>query len=61
MKTFTKNTITKGKYRAIIACDDGTFIDDETGEEIELAKELYQKYGSTPFELTASLKVNEEI
>lgn len=61
MGTFTKNTVTKGKFKSIIACEDGTFMDDETGIEIELGKELFQKYGSTPFELTTSLKVDEEV
>lgn len=61
MGTFTKNTITKGKFKAIVACEDGTFIDDETGEEVKLGEILYKAYGSTPFELSTSLKIDEDI
>ena len=61
MGTFTKNTVTKGKFKDIIACEDGTFMDDETGEVIKLAEILYEKYGSSPFELITSLKVDEEV
>ena len=61
MGTFTKNTVTKGKFKDIIACDDGTFIDDESGEVISLATILHEKYGDSPFELVTSLKVDEEV
>lgn len=61
MGTFTKNTVTKGKFKSIIACEDGSFMDDETGEQIALGKILFEKYGDTPFELTTSLKVDEDV
>jgi len=61
MGTFTKNTVTKGKFKSIIACEDGTFMDDESGETIDLGKILFEKYGTTPFELTTSLKVDEDV
>ena len=61
MGTFTKNTVTKGEFKSIIACEDGTFIDDETGEEIKLGEILYNTYKSTPFKLTTSLKIDEDI
>lgn len=61
MGTFTKNTVTKGKFKSIIACEDGTFMDDESGQTVELAKLLYQTYGDSPFELTTTLKVDEDV
>lgn len=61
MGTFTKNTITKGKFKSIIACEDGTFMDDESEEIIDLAKILFDKYGDSPFELTTTLKVDEDV
>ena len=61
MGTFTKNTVTKGKFKDIIACEDGTFIDDESGEVIPLGVLLHQTYGDSPFELTTTLKVDEDV
>ena len=61
MGTFTKNIVTKGKFKSIVACEDGTFIDDETGEEIKLGEVLHRAYGNTPFELNTSLKLDQDI
>lgn len=58
MGTFIKSTTLKGKYKNIIATEDG-FIDDETGELINLAKELHDQYKDTPFNLTTDLKTEE--
>lgn len=61
MGTFTKSTTTKGKFKDIIACPDGTFVDDESGEIIQLAQLLYEKYGDSPIEIITTLKVDEEV
>ena len=60
MGNFTRNVTVKGKYKNIIATGDG-FMDDETGEEINLSKELYEIYKDTPFELTTSYKSDEDV
>lgn len=61
MGTFQKTTTTKGKFKNIIACEDGTFMDDESGELIDLVTILHEKYGNSPFELVTSLKEDEDI
>ncbi len=60
MGTFTRNTVTKGKYKGIVATEDG-FMDDETGEAIDLAKQLHEVYGDYPFELVTSYKTDEDV
>ena len=48
MGNFTRNVTIKGKFKNIIATGDG-FMDDETGEDIDLSKILYEIYKDTPF------------
>ena len=60
MGTFTRNTVVKGKYKGIVATEDG-FMDDETGETIDLAKQLHEVYGDNPFELVTSHKTDEDV
>ena len=60
MGTFKKTTVTKGQFKNIIATGDG-FMDDETGELINLSKILHEIYEDSPFELSTSLKADEPI
>lgn len=60
MGNFTRNVTIKGKFKNIIATGDG-FMDDETGEDIDLSKILYEIYKDTPFELTTSYKSDEDM
>lgn len=59
MGTFTKNTTLKGKYKNIIVTEDG-FMDDETGEAVNVISELHSIYGNAPIEIVTTLKTEEE-
>jgi len=59
MGKFTKSVSLKGKYKGIIATEEG-FMDDETGEAVDLCKELHSIYGDTPIELTTNYKSDED-
>ena len=61
MGTCKKTTVTKGQFKDIVACEDGTFMDDASGEIINLAQELYKIYKDSPFELTTSFKSENPI
>ena len=60
MGTFKKTTVTKGQFKNISATGDG-FMDDETGELINLSKILHEIYEDNSFELSTSLKADEPI
>lgn len=60
MGTFKKTTVTKGQFKNIIATGDG-FIDDESGELINLSQEIRTVMGDSPVEITVSLKQDEEV
>lgn len=60
MGTFKKTTVTKGQFKNIIATGDG-FMDDESGELINLSQEIRAVMGDSPVEITISLKQDEEV
>ena len=60
MGTFKKTTVTKGQFKNIIATGDG-FMDDESGELINLSQEIRAVMGDNPVEITVSLKQDEEV
>jgi len=60
MGTFKKTTVTKGQFKGIIATGDG-FMDDESGELINLSQEIRTAMGDNPVEITVSLKQDEEV
>lgn len=60
MAIFKRNITTSGKFKGIVTNGE-CFIDDETGELIPLAKILYDVYGDTPFDLSASQKLDEDL
>jgi len=59
MENFKKVTTTSGKFKLLTA-NGGKFI-NEDGEEINLAEQLEQAYGNTPFDISTSAKVEEEV
>lgn len=60
MGSFQKTTVTKGKFKNIIATGEA-FMDDETGELVNISQEIRKVVGDTPIEITVSLKVDEEV
>lgn len=60
MAKFTKTETIKGNYKGI-GVRNGEFVDEATGEVIDLAGELESVYGDMPFDLTITLKTDEEI
>lgn len=61
MGEFKKSTNISGKYKAL-AVSDGQFLDPDTAEIIDVARELEKIYGTgTPFTLSTSTKVDEVI
>ena len=61
MAEFKKSTQIVGKFKNIIATEDGTFMDDETGSIIEVGKVLHSVYGDTPMVLSVSFKSDEPV
>lgn len=60
MASFKKTTVTKGQFKNIIATGDG-FMDDNTGELIDISKAIREVMGDNPVEITVSLKQDEEV
>lgn len=60
MAKFKRSTNLSGKIENIISNGD-MFIDGETGEEINLFEILNSVYGNTPFSISTSQKIDEEL
>lgn len=60
MAKFTKTRTIKGNYKGVVITD-GQFVDAESGEQINLAEELQSVYGENAFDITTSLKTDEDI
>lgn len=60
MITFKKSTSIAGKFKGI-ATDGHDFFDFETGEHLDLAKIFYDQYMNTPFDLSSTVKQDEEL
>lgn len=60
MAQFKKTTNITGKYKAITVVN-GTFVDFETGEQVDLADQLFSVYGTEPFSLSTSNKIDVDI
>ncbi len=60
MAKFTKTETIKGAYKGI-AARNGQFFDEATGEIVDLAGELENIFGDAPFDLTITLKTDEEL
>lgn len=55
MATFKKTTSVSGSFKNLIV-QDGKFVDEESGEIIDVAGILANVYGSNAFELKTSFK-----
>lgn len=60
MNGFKKTTSTSGKIKNVVV-HEGSFVDEETGDVIDLVKILGDVYGDQPFDLSASAKVELEL
>lgn len=60
MGTFKKSINVNGKYKELTVVN-GQFVDPETGDIVDLAKQLEGIYGDTIFSLTTSSKVDVDL
>ena len=60
MIKFSKSTTTKGTIKGI-ATNGDVFMDDETGELIDLAAILYSVYGDRAIDISTSMKFDDEV
>ena len=60
MGNFKKSTSISGKFKYMTAAE-GKFINPETGEEVPVAELIEESIGSEPFDLSVSLKTEEDI
>ena len=60
MITFKKSTSIAGKLKGIVS-DGSGFFDADTGEEVNLAKVLNDIYGNIPFDLSSTVKQDEDL
>lgn len=60
MAKFTKTRTIKGTYKSVVI-QDGQFVDEETGEVIDLVSQLEDVYGEATFDITTNLKIDEEL
>lgn len=57
---FKKNIKISGKFKGLSVVDN-SFVDTETGEEINVAKIISDVYGNTPFDLDVTQKTEDDI
>lgn len=60
MANFKKSTNVTGSYKEL-AVENGKFVDAETGEEINVAGQLEQIYGTQIFSLKTASKFDEDL
>lgn len=60
MANFKKSVNTSGKIKNVVSNGE-VFIDNETGEELNLAEIFYKVYGGSPFEISSSQKEDIEL
>lgn len=60
MGQFKKTSNISGKIKGLMI-HDGVFINAETGERIDVVKQLQSVYGDETFDLSTSLKIDEDI
>lgn len=60
MGKFTKTKNIKGVYKNIII-NEGQFMDEETGEILDVIGQLRDVYGENAFDITTTLKIDEEL
>ena len=57
---FKKSITTQGKFKNLVVRD-GSFVDDETGEIINVAKIIESAMGEVPFDLSVSQKTEDDV
>lgn len=62
IQKFSKSETVKGSFKGI-SIHEGIFLDDETGETIDLVQKLTNLFGGEDvvFDLSATLKTDEEL
>ena len=60
MGKFTKTKNIKGVYKNVII-NEGQFMDEETGEILDVIGQLRDVYGENAFDITTTLKIDEEL
>lgn len=60
MAQFKKSRTLKGTFKNVVI-NEGMLMDEETGEAIDIVSILSQVYGSNAFDITTSLKADEDI
>lgn len=60
MANFKRTTSLSGKFKNVVSNGE-TFIDAETGEEINVCEILNKVYGSNPFDISTSYKADEDV
>lgn len=60
MASFKKSTSINGKFKNVV-CTGDSFVDEETGEEIDLADILYKIYGGASIDISTSYKEDTDI
>lgn len=60
MGKFTKTKNIKGVYKSVVI-NEGQFVDEETGEVLDVVGQLRDVYGDNAFDITTTLKIDEEL
>lgn len=60
MAQFKKSRTLKGTFKNVIISDN-SLVDEESGEQIDLIKILSEVYGQNAFDISTSLKTDEDV
>ena len=60
MGIFKRTTTTNGSYKELVV-ENGSFVDPESGEEVDVARQLERIYGTQVFSLKTAAKQDEDI
>lgn len=60
MAQFKKSRTLKGMFKNVVI-HEGMLMDEGTGEAVDFIKILHEVYGENPFDITTSLKTDEDI
>lgn len=60
MAQFKKSRTLKGTFKNVVIYE-GALLDEDTGEAIDFINILFEVYGENAFDITTSLKTDEDI
>ena len=60
MAKFTKTKNIKGVFKNVVI-NEGQFVDEDSGEVLDIISLLKDVYGETAFDITTNLKIDEEL